>query len=138
MSRIGEIRARVTVGVVLAAAVATGCAAPRPSPSPVPAADGLPLPSSGVAWPSPPASPPACAGVGLDAILHGNQADPAVTWLEDRAGGGRIAIKWPPGFRARFAPALEVIDLTGQVVHREGDAIDGGCIEGDDIVLGYP
>ena len=115
------------------------CAAPPP-PSRIPeatAGDDFPLPGT-IVWPAPPATPPPCAGVGLDAILHGDPADPAITWLEDRVSGARSEVTWPVGFRARFEPKLVIVDLTGQVVHREGDAIDGGCVDGGRIVLGYP
>jgi hypothetical protein len=129
----------VTPGALLVCLLLVSCAGPVPPPpvSPGPFADSIPLPGS-FPWPSPPATPPACAGVGLDAILHGDPADPAVTWLDDRAGGGRLEVTWPVGFRARFAPRLVVVDPTGRVVHRDGDAIDGACVDGDRMLLGYP
>jgi hypothetical protein len=123
-----------------ASAACAACAAPQPSQSGAPTTNeisGILLPSS-VVWPVPPASPQPCAGVGLDATLRGDPSDPAITWLEDRATGARIAVTWPAGFRARFVPALEVMDLTGRVVHREADLIDGACVDGDGLVLGYP
>jgi hypothetical protein len=63
---------------------------------------------------------------------------PRITWIIDRSQGGRAEVTWPPDFRARFSPALVVVDSTGQVVAREGDVIDGGCLEDDAIMLGYP
>ena len=69
----------------------------------------------------------ACAGVGLGAVLHGDAADPRVAWLVDTWHGTRIDVVWPPGYRARFAPDLEVLDASGVVVLRAGDAVTGGC-----------
>jgi hypothetical protein len=87
----------------------------------------------------------ACAGVGLDAVLHGDPADPKVAWLINRLGdlpGKRLEVAWPPGFRARFAPELEVLDGTGRVRLREGDHIDGTCGTGADgaviLELSFP
>ena len=68
-----------------------------------------------------------CVGVGLDAILHGDAADPRVTWMVDRSSGRRIDVVWPVGYGARFAPSLEVLDEAGMVIAREGDLIIGGC-----------
>lgn len=122
---------------MLAICLGQACS-PAPSEAPPSAgADGIALPGT-APWPTPPATPPPCAGVGLDAILHGDATDPGVTWLRDRTGGGRIEVTWPVGFRARFTPSLVVVDPAGRVVHREGDTIDGGCVDGDRILLGYP
>ncbi len=71
----------------------------------------------------------ACRGIGLhDTILAGSATDPRVAWLV--GPGGRREIIWPPGFRARFSPDLEVLDASGTVVFRAGDQIDGGCTAG--------
>lgn len=69
----------------------------------------------------------ACAGVGLGALLHGDASDARATWLVDTSNGTRIDVVWPPGYRARFAPDLEVLDASGVVVLRAGDAVTGGC-----------
>ena len=70
-----------------------------------------------------------CRGVGLDATLTGSPNDARLTWLvTDREG--RIELVWPRGYTARFAPKLEVINESGLVVFREGDAINGGCVKG--------
>jgi hypothetical protein len=61
-----------------------------------------------------------------------------VVWLQDRITGRRIDVSWPSGFRAQFAPALVVIDRDGGVILREGDAIDGACVERNGLVMGYP
>ena len=86
----------------------------------------------------------ACAGVRLDAIVNGDRADPKVAWLIDRNGelGERLEVAWPPGYRARFAPELEVLDGTGRVRLREGDQINGTCGTGVDgaviLELSFP
>ncbi|HEX7613574.1 MAG TPA: hypothetical protein VF371_12445 [Candidatus Limnocylindrales bacterium] len=70
----------------------------------------------------------ACGGVGLEAVLHGSPTDPQVAWLEPNAGSPtRMDVSWPAGYRARFNPNLEVLDETGNVVIREGDAVAGAC-----------
>ncbi len=76
----------------------------------------------------------ACAGVGLDAVLHGAPNDPRVAWLINNLGT-RIDVIWPVGYRARFAPTLEVLDPAGDVVLREGDPVTGGCVTGDPLLL---
>ena len=69
-----------------------------------------------------------CAGVGLDAVLHGSPTDPRGAWLDDKLGGqSRMDVTWPAGYRARFNPNLEVLDETGSVVISEGDAVAGAC-----------
>ena len=70
----------------------------------------------------------ACAGVGLDSALRGSATDSSVAWLENNLGSTpRMAVTWPAGYRARFAPALEILDEHGKVVLREGDRIEGAC-----------
>jgi len=59
-----------------------------------------------------------CLWVGLDATLRGDPDDPDVAWLA--YPGGRVEVVWPPGYRARFAPRLEILDPRGRVVLREG------------------
>ena len=66
-------------------------------------------------------------GVGLDATLHGSASDPHVAWAVNARGGGRFELVWPPGYRARFTPALVILDGAGAVVGHEGDHITGGC-----------
>ena len=71
----------------------------------------------------------ACRGVGLEATLVGDPADPRIVWLTDAEGRRRDLI-WPPGYTARFAPELQVIDRSGTVVFVGGERIDGGCTAG--------
>jgi hypothetical protein len=70
-----------------------------------------------------------CRGIGLEATLIGDPADPRVAWLDDDRGG-RHELIWPPGYTARFTPELRVIDTSGTVVFRGGERIDGGCTAG--------
>lgn len=76
-------------------------------------------------------TPPACAGVGLEAVLRGDSHDPRIAWLMDTTSGTRLDVTWPPGYRARFAPKLEVLDESGTVVLRDGDPITGACVTSD-------
>jgi hypothetical protein len=72
--------------------------------------------------------PTACGGVGYDGNfrLHGAAADPKLVWMTF-PDGSRHDLAWPVGYSARFTPALELLDGTGQVVGREGSLITGGC-----------
>ncbi len=80
----------------------------------------------------------ACAGVGLDAVLHGSPTDPRVAWLENNMGGTpRMEVSWPAGYRARFNPNLEVLDENGNVVLSEGDAVTGACGANPDTGMLY-
>jgi hypothetical protein len=70
-----------------------------------------------------------CAGVGLSAVLHGSPNYQHVAWLESNVRGDvrRTEVLWPAGYRARFSPSLEILNESGIVVLREGDAITAGC-----------
>jgi hypothetical protein len=109
---------RVLLVVGVAALVATCEASPTPSLSEAVALPTLASDSGG------------CRGIGLAATLAGDPADPRVTWLIDD-GGRRRELIWPPGYTARFAPKLQVIDASGTVVFVAGEPIDGGCTAGD-------
>lgn len=77
--------------------------------------------------------PGACGGVGLDTVVRGSPTDPRVVWLENRTHAPgqeyvpRLEAVWPAGYRARFTPALEVLDGGGDVVLRDGDPVTGAC-----------
>ena len=43
----------------------------------------------------------------------------------------RPSIEWPAGFRARYAPMLEVLDPSGRVVAREGQTVSDAQGGGD-------
>jgi len=76
-----------------------------------------------------------CLWVGLDATLRGDPDDPDVAWLA--YPGGRVEVVWPPGYRARFAPRLEILDPRGRVVLREGQRISQACatVDPDQVLL---
>jgi hypothetical protein len=79
--------------------------------------------------PTVPVVPRVCQSVGGGgAKLKGDPNDARVAWVE--GSGNRGEIVWPPGFTARFAPDLEVLDASGKVVYREGDEITEGCAVG--------
>ena len=78
----------------------------------------------------------ACAGVGTEAVLAGDANDPRVAWLV--SSGKRVDVVFPFGFRARFAPNLEVLNDSGVVVARAGDRIDGGCVTAGPLLILWP
>ena len=93
-----------------------GCAPAEPSSSPGPL----------LALPTYPPELQLCLGLGAEgAVLHGDPTREGLTWLD--INGEERAILWPAGYRARFSPALEVVDNTGRVVLREGSSISGVC-----------
>ena len=130
---------RMFLSVGLLALSIVGCGQVQPS---TPGADATLLPSANATLPpgeialpaGRPASsgtPQACAGVGLAAVLHGDAHDPRIAWLVDDTRGTRLDVTWPPGYRARFAPKLEVVDASGTVVLRDGDPVTGACVTSD-------
>jgi hypothetical protein len=88
--------------------------------------------SSTVPLPAGQAEPFVCRGVGGgEVLLRGSSSDPRLTWETALDGTGRQEIVWPPGYRARFVPDLEVLDPNGHVIARDGDRIPGGgCAAG--------
>src|SRR5450759_854017 len=115
------------IGILAVVLAISACTTVRPSNAPPPsnavAWTLVPLASGEVALPTePPINSPSgvpfiCAGVGLDAFLHGDATDPHVAWLvsssyvlpsADRAI--RMEVVWPPGYRAKFVPKLEVLN----------------------------
>lgn len=80
-----------------------------------------------------------CRGIGLSASVEGRPNDPRGVWLRTQSGARRIDVLWPPGYAARFADRLEILDNTGQIVLRGGDVISGGCATGNpDLVALIP
>jgi hypothetical protein len=72
-----------------------------------------------------------CRDVALpDATLTGDQGDPRVAWLIQNAQ--RRDVVFPNGYTARFTPQLEILDASGRVVARAGDAVTGGCVTRSD------
>jgi hypothetical protein len=97
---------------------------------------GSPLPSGQFALPTaqprdlPSGVALGCSSMLTPSVLRGNAADSHKAWLvgyDDK----RIELVWPEGYRARFAPSLEVLDRTEQVVLEAGDFVDGTCGIGD-------
>jgi hypothetical protein len=78
-----------------------------------------------------------CAGIALSAVLHGDATDPHIAWLIADPGK-RVEVTWPPGYRARFTPNLEVLDGSEVVVIRAGDPVIGGCVTADLLLLEPP
>ena len=76
----------------------------------------------------------ACAGVGISAVLRGDPRDPHIAWLVNNLGA-RVNITWPPGYRARFDPRLEVLDAAGVVALKDGASVTGACVTGKPDVL---
>jgi len=80
-----------------------------------------------------PSPPPGVAVACMEALASGTLAadpeDPALVWLD--AGGERVDLTWPHGFRVRFVPDAEVIAPGGKVVAREDQPISfgGGSID---------
>ncbi|MBI3748947.1 MAG: hypothetical protein HY262_08910 [Chloroflexi bacterium] len=125
--------------VLLAIVGVSACAGPVQAPS-RPLASQQPLAPGELALPTdrpvalPPGAVEACGGVGINAVLHGNAADPRVTWLVNSLGG-RVDVTWPPGYRARFTPSLEVLNADDVVVLREGAPVSGACVTSQSDVL---
>jgi len=109
--------------------------------SPVPSVSVFPLPSGEYVLPTeapldvPSGAAAVCAGMAINAVVRGDAADLRVAWLVDVDLGSRIDVVWPSGYRARFAPRLEVLDGAGTVVLRDGDHVTGGCVTGDGHLL---
>jgi hypothetical protein len=87
-----------------------------------------------------------CRGVGLDAVLRGSPDDPRVAWLESAQAlppgfpspsGPPATIVWPAGYRARFTPKIEILDADGTVVLRDGDRVEGACVNDPDTNTVY-
>jgi hypothetical protein len=123
-----------TVVAVFSLLVVAGCTSPAvTSAGPSVEIAERPLPHQAPFF-VPPGAVVACAGVGLQAVLRGNPNDPRVAWLIN-PDGSRFDVVWPAGYRARFAPRLEVLDAAGNVVIRDGDPVSGGCVTDQPRVL---
>jgi hypothetical protein len=73
-----------------------------------------------------------CAGIGFDnSVLTGDPADPRLVWVGS-ASGDEFELLWPPGFTVTFRDGFEVRNEAGEIVHRDGDAVEGGCVVGRD------
>jgi len=114
------------------AAAACGSTAPTP-PARTPGPNEYTLPADPAMVLGPNATPLACAGVGLDAVLVGSASDPRKVWLQDVQTASRTELVWPVGFTVRFGqgPAFDVLDAAGKIVSVGGSHISGACV-GDD------
>lgn len=74
--------------------------------------------------------PNSCRGVGIEATLTGSPMDTRITWLVRAESGNEAPLVWPPGWKARFTPSLEVMDPAGIVRFRQGDRVTGACVKG--------
>jgi hypothetical protein len=78
---------------------------------------------------------PLCPASALTgATLRGSPDDPRISWVE-RIDGRKMDIGWPPGFRARFMPNLEVLDTEDHVAARAGAVPSGYCAGPDGSLL---
>jgi hypothetical protein len=119
------------LAALLLSVALTACASPAPTPSPTSTSTSSPSPAATLLLPTVAQWDGACRGIGLDATLAGDPSDPRIAWLT-ASGGQRIDITWPPGYTARFAPDLVVLDASGTIVFREGSTVSGGCTTGPD------
>lgn len=68
----------------------------------------------------------------LNTVVRGSASDPARAWLEQ--DGVRVDVLWAYGLSAAFSPDLAVVDASGDVILRDGDAVTGACVvESDGI-----
>ena len=82
----------------------------------------------------PPGAVEVCAGIGIEAVLRGEESDPRFVWLVTRQGS-RFDVVWPANYHARFASTVEVTDEHENVVLRDGSPVDGGCLTRDSRIL---
>ncbi len=118
------------VAVLLAGACGTSGAGPSARTL---GANEYALPSDPSLVLGPDATPLACAGVGLDAVLVGSASDPRYVWLSDALTGRRIELVWPSGFTARFdqGTAFDVRNAAGRVAIVGGSHVNGACVGAD-------
>ena len=118
--------------VLCVALLATsGCGSEDDAPAVADAPRVLDLPVYGQGIP--------CEWPGFAMVLHGSVTDPPWVWLESLDGKERLDVAWPPGYTARFTPALEVRDARDATVTREGDLVDGACrVDGNVANLAPP
>jgi len=120
--------ALLAVAIVVAAG-ACGLAAPSP-PARTLGPNEYALPGDPAMVLGPNATPLACAGVGLDAVLVGSGNDPRKVWLEAGQPRGRIELVWPVGFTVRFGQgaAFDVLNAAGKIAIAGGSHITGACV----------
>jgi hypothetical protein len=76
-----------------------------------------------------------CVFLSFEGVLRGDPEADRVAWLDLR-NDHRWEVVWPSGYRARFAPRLQILDPGGRVVLEEGATVTSACAVGDpDTVL---
>jgi hypothetical protein len=73
-------------------------------------------------------------GAGFDGILH---VDGDCVWVEDtnvEIDKEAFNVLWPAGYRARGEP-LEIIDASGEILARDGDAVSFGVGDMEQVVI---
>jgi hypothetical protein len=75
-----------------------------------------------------------CVFLSFEGVLRGDPEADRVAWLDLR--NDRWEVVWPSGYRARFAPQLQILDPGRRVVIEEGGAVTSACAVADpDTVL---
>lgn len=75
-----------------------------------------------------------CLFLSFEGVLRGDPEAERIAWLE--LPNDRWEVVWPSGYRARFAPRLQILDQGGRVVIEEGGRVTSACAVGDpDTVL---
>jgi hypothetical protein len=118
--------------VAVAAMLAGACGTSAPAARTLgPGEYALPSDPSLVLGPD--ASPLACGGVALDAVLSGSASDPRKVWLTDAETGRRRELVWPAGFSVRFGEgaAFDVLNASGRVAIVGGSHVSGACVAAD-------
>jgi hypothetical protein len=142
--RLGQALGVLAAALVVAVGLAFGLGGQAPSVLPSESVGPTVSPLSLLELPLPTRQPAdrsngVCAGVGLSAVLAGDPSDPRVVWLANQLPGGRrLDVVWPDHYRARFSPALEILDQLDRVVLRGGDLVHGGCVESGGLLLLEP
>lgn len=108
---------------LLATALLFGCGTPGPSPQPTVFLGIVALdiaPGTGLE-----AGPDGgCGSVAFsDLRLFGDATANPPVWLEGTDDRGRVVMRWPPGFSARFEPELVIYNARQQPVLRNRDLL---------------
>jgi hypothetical protein len=126
-----------TIGLVSFAVALTGCLSST-----------VPAPTDRVGIVALDVAPGAGLGVGPeggcgsvafeDLRLHGDPTRMPAVWLESGDNGEILAVRWPPGFSARFEPRLVIYDARRSAVARDGDILTdaGGYPSGNGHPIG--
>lgn len=115
--------------MAVAAVLAAGACGAARTPGP----NEYALPADPAMVNGPNATPLACAGVGLDAVLVGSASDRRKVWLADAQSAGRFELVWPVGFTVRFGQgnAFDVLNAAGKIAIVGGSHVSGACVAAD-------